>query len=404
MDAPPSKTLIRVLMPAMDGGGVERALVDLLHEIPEEPFAVELVLFETRGPFLSVLPAHVTVSNIRDYIPQYVDYFGRAYDYFLLARHGRLRRLVKVLSLLPARRRMRRHKIAKERYYARFLGSIETPLPPSDILLCFFGLGDELSTALAAKAWPADRKAKWSHTDLVANGFDASLSEKYLASFDHLFGVSEPITNQLRSLFPDFSGSIMTMPNVISPQFILEKSTEGVAFDDEFDGIRILTVGRLAPQKGYDIAIRVLARLKEEKLRVRWYAMGVGNQEKELIHLAKSLGVSSDFVLLGFRENPYPWMLACDLYVQPSRWEGYCITTTEAALLGKPIVTTDTAGAREKFGNSDRAVIVPVDEEAIFEAVHKFCTALGNSLTPRQAAYPDLPVGKNAELLLSVLA
>ncbi|MEH7226818.1 glycosyltransferase, partial [Bacillus sp. JJ1566] len=72
---------------------------------------------------------------------------------------------------------------------------------------------------------------------------------------------------------------------------------------------------------------------------------------------------------LGTDPNPYPYINQCDIYVQPSRHEGFCITLAEAKCLRKPIVSTNFTGAKEQINNRIDGLIVDVSENGIYEGL-----------------------------------
>ena len=69
-------------------------------------------------------------------------------------------------------------------------------------------------------------------------------------------------------------------------------------------------------------------------------------------------------IILGKKENPYPYMKACDLYVQPSRFEGKAVTVREAQMLGKPVVITNFESAKSQVEDGVDGIIVPMDVES----------------------------------------
>ena len=85
--------------------------------------------------------------------------------------------------------------------------------------------------------------------------------------------------------------------------------------------------------------------------------------------------LTETFIFAGGQDNPYPYFKYCDIYVQPSRFEGYCITVAEARVFRKPIVATDFDGAREQLKDNETGVIVPCTVERIAEAVEKLLTS-----------------------------
>ena len=87
--------------------------------------------------------------------------------------------------------------------------------------------------------------------------------------------------------------------------------------------------------------------------------------------MIKKNNLEEHFILLGTKNNPYPYIKQCDIYVQPSRHEGYCITLAEARAFNKPIITTDFVGAREQIENGHDGLITKFDETEIYNAIKK---------------------------------
>src|SRR5699024_5886183 len=159
--------------------------------------------------------------------------------------------------------------------------------------------------------------------------------------------------------------------NMISPNLIYSQSNNGRGFNDDFNGLRILTVGRLAFEKGQDIAIRVLSKLIQEGKQVRWYCVGEGSQRREYEQLIRDYNLQGKFILMGSDINPYTYMKQCDIYVQPSRYEGYCITLIESRSIRNTIVTTDVNGEREQLIDGVTGLIVGAKENKIDYAVKR---------------------------------
>ena len=80
---------------------------------------------------------------------------------------------------------------------------------------------------------------------------------------------------------------------------------EVIPFKDSFN---IVTVGRLTEQKGYDIAIKAASILKKRKINFVWYAIGGGRDEEKLKKLVEKCCLENQFVFLGRKRNPYPYM------------------------------------------------------------------------------------------------
>ncbi|WP_319417987.1 glycosyltransferase [Virgibacillus necropolis] len=217
----------------------------------------------------------------------------------------------------------------------------------------------------------AKKKIQWIHFDITKIGFDVNFATKLYKKFDKIFVVSNEAKNKLIELVPTIKKKSEVFLNLVSPKVIQDQSKEGKGFIDNFEGVRILTVGRLTTEKGQDLAIRVLARLVKEGYKVKWYCLGEGSSRSKYEKLINEYNLQDKFILLGSDPNPYPYMDQCDIYVQPSRYEGYCITTLEARSLKKPIVATNVNGANEQIRNEETGLIVNIDESELYEGVKK---------------------------------
>ncbi len=222
-----------------------------------------------------------------------------------------------------------------------------------------------------AKKIKAKKRIQWIHFDVTKIGFDERLCKKLYNMFDKVFVVSSEAKKKLISKVPSIKGKTEVFVNVISHNTILSQSKLGNGFDDDFDGERILTVGRLSNEKGQDLAIEALGKLIKEGFNVRWYCVGEGKERGKYEQLIKDNNLENHFRLLGSNSNPYPFIAECDIYVQPSRHEGYCIPISEAKGLNKPIVTTNFTGAKEQITDNVTGLIVGIDSNEIYYGVKK---------------------------------
>src|SRR5690606_798376 len=140
---------------------------------------------------------------------------------------------------------------------------------------------------------------------------------------------------------PKYAHKTMVVYDILAEEVIKKMATESLNFDIHFKGLKILTIGRLATQKGYEIAIEAAYCLKKSNINFKWYAIGEGPLKDELIREIKKKELEESFILLGTFINPYPYIRQCDIYCQPSRFEGYGLAIAEARILSKPIVATN---------------------------------------------------------------
>lgn len=240
------------------------------------------------------------------------------------------------------------------------------------------------STYYVADHINADKKVGFVHISYEAAGYTKSLDHGVYDKLDRVYCVSDESAAAYKKFYPEHAAKVMVFHNIIDVKRIKDLAAqnaqwEGENPEEQMDGTRgdgqnvtrLLTVGRLNEQKGYDYAIKALALLKKQGIQVRWYALGDGDKRDELVELAKSLDVEDDFVILGIKENPYPYFKECDIYVQPSRFEGKCISMQEAMVLGKPIVATACSGNVEAIENEVNGLLVEVDEVAIADGIKR---------------------------------
>ncbi|MDF2868973.1 MAG: hypothetical protein K0R05_548 [Anaerocolumna sp.] len=209
----------------------------------------------------------------------------------------------------------------------------------------------------------AKHKAAFIHIDYQKAGYTPLMDLDCYSRMDNIFVVSNEVGEKFCSVYPQHRKKVRLFRNLLDQDDIREKAVNGVGFTDGFKGIRLVTVGRLHYQKGYDIAIEVLAKLRKDGYNVRWYVIGEGAERRNLEMLTKKYGVEEYFILMGARDNPYPYMKQADLYVHATRFEGKSIAIEEAQILGKTIVASDCTGNREQIESGYDGILVDLSAE-----------------------------------------
>ena len=221
----------------------------------------------------------------------------------------------------------------------------------------------------------AKKKATYVHIDYLAAGYSPKLDRKYYDKFDRVFCVSDTVRKVFLKAYPDYSQKTFFFHNMVPRERIIRLSKEGQGFTDGFDGLRILTVGRLHYQKAYDLAIPALAELRRRGHNVRWYVIGEGAEEDNLRALIRQNGVEDSFILLGTTPNPYPYIANCDIYSQASRFEGWCIALAESLVLARPVLASRCAGNEEQVTDGETGVLIDLSTENIVEGMEKLITS-----------------------------
>lgn len=218
------------------------------------------------------------------------------------------------------------------------------------------------------------KKFAWMHVDIInekksdAVFRNQKVAKRCYETFDQVVAVSEKVREQFIQKFDYDPKKVVVKHNAINTFEIMEKSKALISITppDEF---KMVTVGRLSKQKGYDRLLSVVNRLKEEQLSFHLWIIGVGPKEQELKQYVIDYQLQNYVDFLGFQNNPYPYMRAADLFVCSSRAEGFSTVACEATVLGVPIVTTDCSGMKELLGNSEYGLITENTEDALYEGL-----------------------------------
>lgn len=196
------------------------------------------------------------------------------------------------------------------------------------------------------------KKIAWVHTDLKNNHWttiayrSCQEEQESYQQFDEVTSVSLDVKTSFDLLFSHPNSTVTYNPideNKI--KLLADKSINPICWLEQ--GLIMVTMGRLVPQKGYDRLLPIIKRLKDEGFRFSLNILGEGTDREKLEQYIKQHHLETCVRLSGFHTNPYPYLAKADLFVCSSRAEGYSTVITEALILGLPIITTRCAGMQE---------------------------------------------------------
>ena len=352
------KPSILIFSQAMELGGVERSLLGLLDSIDYDRYDVDLFLMRHSGELMPYLNPKAKL------LPEIPQYASLAVPMASLVKSGQLGVLCgRLRGKLAARRFDRKHpsdkpSIAALTYSHRFtLSSMPQISDKSyDLAISFLTPHYFVRERVRAKKYAA-----WIHTDYTALTFDRSAELAMWNRFDTICGVSEQVTAAFDTEFPELSHLTATVENIL-PQNLIERQSNNPQGEMQKEKpLKLLSVGRFSEQKNFDNVPDICRRLVADGLDVTWYLIGYGGDEPLIRQKIDEAGMQERVIILGKKDNPYPYMHACDLYVQPSRYEGKAVTVREAQLLGKPVVITNYATSGSQLEDGVDGVIVPMD-------------------------------------------
>ena len=355
-----------IMMNDLKLGGIEKAVINLLKEIPHDQWEITLLLVRIAGEFLGEVPEYVIIKetampeDIRDEV-----LFATPTIFKKCLRKGRFIRAAKVAFHSLQHKHQDMNEVMQN-YFAGYDRSIAMLQEQYDVAIDYQGQGS-FPTYYVAHKVNAYKKLSWVHNDFSIVNQPTDWIESLYQCYDKVVSVSQKAKEALILMFPQCIDKADVCYNVLPISTIKENAQRFSVAGEE--GINIVTVGRLAYQKGYDVAFKAVKKLKDKGYQINYFVVGEGEQREDLERLAKELDLYKNVQFVGFESNPYPYIKMCDIYLQPSRFEGFCITLGEAKVLGKPIITADFAGADEQIVNEIHGLIVKCDVEQISAAL-----------------------------------
>ncbi len=339
------KKILVIFTGAMELGGIEKSLLGLLDSIDYDQYEVDLFLYSRRGPLFPYINPNV---NILPEVKELAWLRNSMKDKLL---HGCVysawRRIVDGLK-----------KTGNDPSWKKVLDKVMKPLPQKyDMALGFFAPYDMLRDYVDAKV-----KVAWVHTDYSADAeFDMNYLRRTYRDVDHIAAVSEECRKVFAELLPEFADKTITVENVLPKKLVYTQAQMPMDGDMEMGAVKLLSVGRFCTAKNFDNIPQILKQIRKSGVDAKWYIIGFGADEALIRGKIAEAEMEDHVIVLGKKENPYPYIKACDIYVQPSRYEGKCVAVREAQMLGKPVVITNYKTAKSQLEDGVDGVIVPME-------------------------------------------
>lgn len=220
----------------------------------------------------------------------------------------------------------------------------------------------------------AIKKYSWVNVDMMKAGYNVDFNAVFYEKYTNIIGVSDAVhINLVNQGYVSDASKVLTIYDILNPQLIRKMSQES-GFDDNFKGIRLVTVGRMTPQKSYDLAVLAAEELRERGYKFRWSFVGNGVSRSLIEKLIAERNLEGYIELLGEKANPYPYMAACDIYVQTSSFEGFGLTVTEARILGKAEICTNFPSAYNQITDGETGLICDMNPKAVADKIELLIT------------------------------
>lgn len=319
----------------LQGGGAEKVLINLLNHLDPEKYDITLQTIFGAGPNVKDIPSHVRFKYLFKHVFRGFNTIMKLFSPGLLHRlliHDKYDIEVGYMENSPTR--------------------IVSGCPNKDT-----------------------KKIVWVHVEIEhPQTFLAGYRNKkeFLSCYHKVDGIAFVAKTALESFehhYPEITTPKMVVYNVNDYERIRRLAEEEIPFSLDKGVVNLCSVGRLCSQKRFDRLIRIVARLKKAGIATHLYILGEGGDRNSLEQLIEQLSLKNDVTLLGYDSNPYKYVSKMDLFVCSSIKEGYSTAVTEAVSLGVPVVTTECSGMREILQDGKFGVIVPNDEDALYDGL-----------------------------------
>lgn len=347
--------------------GAEKSLVTLLNMLDYSKYEVDLQLFSYGGEFEELLPKEV---NLLPELP-----------YFSLTKESLKALLLRSKSTAEIKMFCSRIKYSLSLRKRKYRNPEKAVLFWKNTRRCFSKSEKIYDVAIAyAQCVPtfyvvdcvnAKKKYAWINAVYTPEKNFREFNINYYNAIDKIVCVSADSYKIFNNHFPELASKSCIIYDINDAKFI-EKMADlksEASKEMDFGGLKILTVGRLAPQKGYDIAIEAGKILKNHNIDYKWYILGRGSLEKQLKNQIEEENLTDNFVFLGTRANPYPYFKLSDIYVQTSKFEGFGLAIAEARMLNIPVVTTRFSAVYAQMIDGSNGLVVNVDAESVANGI-----------------------------------
>jgi glycosyltransferase involved in cell wall biosynthesis len=369
------KKKIAFIISEMSQGGPARGLLNLLMFIDRSVYEIDIILISEQGTLLKEIPLDF---NIRKVLPRSL--FSQklekdAISYFYIPLQLTLNLIGKIMVSyfgfpVEIKWQLKKHfiKPIREKYtFAMAFSESES----------LYLLNDKIDSSI---------KACRIATDHSSSKLDTRNFTKYFHKMNYLVCVSPSTYQSFISIYPEIKNKSLVIENIIAKDHILKQSQFFTTIFSEFTGLKILTLARLETSKGIDLILETSKKLKSKNISFLWLILGRGNHTY-YNNLIAQANLSENLKIQEPQPNPYPYLRECDIYIQPSRYEGKSNSVNEAKILRKLIILTNYTSSSDQINNNENGMIVKMSSEEIFKGIIKlysdkdYCKKLKDNLS-----------------------
>lgn len=361
-----NKKKLLLIMPSLGSGGAEKSFVSLLGLLPRDNFDIYIMIINEGGLFYSLLPDDITIVES----PRQLKIaLGSIHSQFIKRECSVKEKFCKLISNVLVRFQKFTNLDLLQFTWLLWKKLIPNLSNDWDIAVSFM---NGITNYFVIDKIIAKRKLLWVHNDYTMLKCSHEFDNKYFEKADKVITISDVCVQSLEKCFPKLIGKFVCIENISSAKLIIKMDDEAVPkefqqIDD--NTLKLLSIGRLVYQKGFDMAIEAAKIMRDEGLNFKWFIIGKGVLRSELQALINKNELDSHVILLGERANPYIYIKYCSLFIQTSRFEGKSIVLDEAKILNKPIVVTNYPSVADNIENGLSGIICNMTPNSIANAI-----------------------------------
>lgn len=362
------KKKILIVSHAMEIGGAERALLGLLNSINTQKYDVDLFLLRHTGELMSLIPSKINLlSQNKKYSEIAVPIVSTIKHRQFRIAYGRYIGKKKAEEYESKHFQGTDNQVAltySHKYTVKYMPMISNET--YDLAISFLTPHYFVSEKVKAK-----KKIAWIHTDYSFINIDVKTELEMWNRYDYIASISDKVTEAFLRKMPELNNKIVLIENINSAEFIRQQSEiKEVKTEMVEDGnVKLLSIGRFSNQKNFDNVPDICRKLLKMVSNIKWYIIGYGKEEGLIKKKIKEFGMEERVIILGKKDNPYPYIKACDIYIQPSRYEGKAVTVREAQILCKPVIITAFPTSKSQLDDGIDGVIVPMDNDGCAKGI-----------------------------------
>lgn len=352
------------IIPTLGNGGAEKSFISMLENLNSDKYKVDVFAIRPTGLIADMLPDYVNLIPLPERL---VDFKSSIKQSVLnLIKKGDISGVFNRIMYTYTLWKYKKTNEAEQRAFRYYKKAFEGYFKHYDVAVSYL---EKTTNYLVSEIIDADIKIGYYHSDYNKLRLNSDLEKRLTGNLDYLVTVSDNCADILKTSLPECADKVRVVENIISRKALLEQAKEENPFNDNFEGTRIVTVGRVSHEKGPDIAVETCRILCEKGYDVKWHLVGKIDDET-VVALAEKYNLSPKVLFEELQTNPYKYIYNCDIYVQPSRFEGKSIAIEEAKALGKPVVTSAFTTAFSQIEQNRTGIVADaISAEAIAEKI-----------------------------------